>query len=85
MYVCMHTRTHSHTHTHTHTNTHTHTHTGEVYTWGYGKNGRLGHGDEEDHMLPKRVEALRGEKINAVFAGFDVSAAVSRSGLGFRV
>ena len=53
---------------------------GELYTWGYGKHGRLGHGDEEDQMLPKRVEALRGEKINAAFAGFDVSAAVSMAG-----
>ena len=34
---------------------------GELYTWGYGKHGRLGHGDEEDQMLPKRVEALRGK------------------------
>ena len=57
---------------------------GELYTWGYGANGRLGHGDSEDLMLPKRVEALRGEKINAAFAGFDVSAAVSMSGQGFR-
>jgi len=56
------------------------TRSGEVYTWGYGKYGRLGHGDEEDQMLPTRVEALRHEKINAVFAGHDVSAAVSMAG-----
>lgn len=53
---------------------------GEVYTWGYGKHGRLGHGDEDDQMLPKRVESLRGEKIRAVYAGYDVSSAVSMSG-----
>jgi alpha-tubulin suppressor-like RCC1 family protein len=53
---------------------------GDVYTWGFGKNGRLGHGDEEDQMLPKRVEALRTEKIKAVFAGHGVSAAVSMAG-----
>ena len=53
---------------------------GEVYTWGYGKDGRLGHGDEDDLGLPRRVEALRGEKIKSVFAGHDVSAAVSMAG-----
>jgi hypothetical protein len=31
-------------------------------------------------VLPKRVDALRSEKINAVFAGHDVSAAVSMAG-----
>ena len=28
---------------------------GELYTWGYGRIGRLGHGDEEDRLEPARV------------------------------
>ncbi|KDO27563.1 hypothetical protein SPRG_06830 [Saprolegnia parasitica CBS 223.65] len=32
------------------------THTGELYTWGNGGHGRLGHGCEESDWSPKRVE-----------------------------
>lgn len=28
---------------------------GELYTWGKGRYGRLGHGDSEDQLKPKRV------------------------------
>jgi hypothetical protein len=31
---------------------------GEVLTWGLGKNGRLGHGNEYDQLAPKLVEAI---------------------------
>ena len=34
--------------------------TGELYTWGKGRYGRLGHGDSDDQMKPKLVEALIG-------------------------
>ena len=30
---------------------------GEVFTWGLGGYGKLGHGDETDQQTPKRVEA----------------------------
>ena len=33
---------------------------GELYTWGKGRYGRLGHGDSDDQMRPKLVEALKG-------------------------
>jgi len=29
---------------------------GKVYYWGYGANGRLGLGDEEDRLVPTMVE-----------------------------
>lgn len=29
---------------------------GELFTWGYGSNGRLGHGDEKDQHKPVRVQ-----------------------------
>lgn len=28
---------------------------GELYTWGKGRYGRLGHGDNEDRLAPKVV------------------------------
>ena len=31
------------------------TSTGELYTWGKGRYGRLGHGDSDDQMRPKLV------------------------------
>lgn len=33
---------------------------GELYTWGKGRYGRLGHNDSDDYPKPKRVEALLG-------------------------
>nr|XP_047123873.1 E3 ubiquitin-protein ligase HERC2 isoform X1 [Hydra vulgaris]XP_047123877.1 E3 ubiquitin-protein ligase HERC2 isoform X2 [Hydra vulgaris] len=32
---------------------------GELYTWGKGRYGRLGHGDSDDQLKPKQVEALQ--------------------------
>ena len=31
---------------------------GELFTWGHGDGGRLGHGDSEPRIVPTRVEAL---------------------------
>ena len=31
---------------------------GEVFAWGKGEYGKLGHGDENNQKTPKRVEAL---------------------------
>jgi len=32
---------------------------GEVYSWGSGKEGALGHSDYEDWYLPKKIESLK--------------------------
>lgn len=40
---------------------------GDVFTWGWGSSGRLGHGGYGDEMLPKRV--LRLEGVRAVQVG----------------
>lgn len=32
---------------------------GEVYTWGAGKNGALGHGDWNEVDSPKKVEGMK--------------------------
>ena len=34
------------------------TSTGELYTWGKGRYGRLGHGDSEDQPKPKMVRLI---------------------------
>ena len=33
---------------------------GEVYTWGSGESGKLGHGSESDVFVPTRVESISG-------------------------
>ena len=42
---------------------------GELYTWGKGRYGRLGHGDSEDQTKPKLVEALLGCRVIDVACG----------------
>ncbi|CAG9815802.1 unnamed protein product [Phaedon cochleariae] len=42
---------------------------GNLYTWGKGRYGRLGHGDSEDQLKPKLVEALLGYKVIDVACG----------------
>lgn len=37
--------------------------TGDVYTWGLGSNGRLGHGETIDCVVPRVTEALLGRNI----------------------
>ena len=34
---------------------------GELYTWGLGEYGRLGHGDNTTQLRPKLVKALAGK------------------------
>ena len=38
---------------------------GELYTWGRGEWGTLGHGDEENQSAPRRVEGLNGVRVAA--------------------
>ncbi len=42
---------------------------GELFTWGKGRYGRLGHGDSEDQLRPKFVEALLGYRVIDVACG----------------
>lgn len=42
---------------------------GDLYTWGKGRYGRLGHGDADDQLRPKRVELLRSERVTDVACG----------------
>ncbi|XP_020707195.2 E3 ubiquitin-protein ligase HERC2 isoform X3 [Athalia rosae] len=42
---------------------------GELYTWGLGEYGRLGHGDTNSQLRPKLVEALVGRRVIQVACG----------------
>ncbi|KAL0895990.1 hypothetical protein ABMA27_011981 [Loxostege sticticalis] len=42
---------------------------GRIYTWGKGRYGRLGHGDSEDQLVPKMVEALSMYRVIDVACG----------------
>ncbi|GLE06225.1 hypothetical protein PINS_up015467 [Pythium insidiosum] len=53
---------------------------GEVYTWGRGDDGRLGHGDNGWKFVPRLVEELRGKNIRQVTCGSYHTAAVTVSG-----
>ncbi|XP_024393986.1 PH, RCC1 and FYVE domains-containing protein 1 [Physcomitrium patens] len=48
----------------------------EVYTWGKGANGRLGHGDQEDRNTPTLVEALKEKQVKSIACGATFTAAV---------
>ncbi|EFJ18977.1 hypothetical protein SELMODRAFT_112120 [Selaginella moellendorffii] len=48
----------------------------EVYTWGKGANGRLGHGDVMDRNTPTLVEALKEKQVKSVACGSGFTAAI---------
>ncbi|WOK99091.1 PH, RCC1 and FYVE domains-containing protein 1 [Canna indica] len=48
----------------------------EVYTWGKGANGRLGHGDADDRNTPTLVEALKDKQVRSVVCGSSFTAAI---------
>ena len=56
------------------------TNDGEVYTWGKGSNGRLGHDDTKSQLLPVAVSALKGIKIVSITCGHNFTTAVSDLG-----
>ncbi|ONK75455.1 uncharacterized protein A4U43_C03F17020 [Asparagus officinalis] len=48
----------------------------EVYTWGKGANGQLGHGDTDDRNKPTHVEALKGKHVKKIVCGPNFTAAI---------
>uniref|UniRef100_A0A7S4PZY7 RCC1-like domain-containing protein n=1 Tax=Alexandrium monilatum TaxID=311494 RepID=A0A7S4PZY7_9DINO len=56
---------------------------GEVYTWGYGKDGQLGQGETKDVHTPKAVRTLQSKLIRHVSCAEHHVAAVSDSGILF--
>jgi alpha-tubulin suppressor-like RCC1 family protein len=54
---------------------------GELFSWGFDDCGLPGHGDEQNHPSPKRVEALRGVRVRSVSVGDMHALALSEDGL----
>ena len=53
---------------------------GQVWTFGDGRHGQLGHGDKETQLVPKVVEGLAGVRVCQVSAGVFHSMAVTEGG-----
>ena len=53
---------------------------GELFTWGLGSSGQLGHGDEKVQDAPKKVEIPGGEAVVKVACGRSHTAAVTATG-----
>ncbi|CAL5338454.1 unnamed protein product [Camellia sinensis] len=53
---------------------------GEIFSWGEGEGGRLGHGVEEDVSHPKLIDALSSMNIVLVACGENHTCAVTFSG-----
>ncbi|XP_011029821.1 PREDICTED: uncharacterized protein LOC105129442 [Populus euphratica] len=48
----------------------------EVFTWGRGANGQLGHGDMEDRKLPTLVEALKERHVKNISCGANFTSSI---------
>ena len=56
---------------------------GEVYSWGRGDVGQIGHGDWENRNVPTKVEGLSGEVVIKVACGLYHTASLTAGGKVF--
>jgi len=55
-------------------------HTGDVYTWGSGAYGKLGHGDNATVRSPKQVMSLHGQLVTQIACGSGHMGGLTTSG-----
>ncbi|XP_010683221.2 PH, RCC1 and FYVE domains-containing protein 1 [Beta vulgaris subsp. vulgaris] len=48
----------------------------EIFTWGKGTNGQLGHGDYEHRKVPTLVEFMKDNQVKSVACGSNFTAAI---------
>ncbi|CEM01775.1 unnamed protein product [Vitrella brassicaformis CCMP3155] len=53
---------------------------GEVYVWGYGRDGETGHGEKSDIHIPAQVEALKGQRAVSISCGGGHTAVTTADG-----
>eukprot|EP00934_Nitzschia_sp_Nitz4_P006496 Nitzschia sp. Nitz4//scaffold145_size56662//25408//27333//NITZ4_006557-RA/size56662-snap-gene-0.86-mRNA-1//1//CDS//3329536577//6486//frame0 len=53
---------------------------GDLYTWGGGMYGKLGHGNEAGHSTPKRVESLVGLVVSQIACGSRHTGIITSTG-----
>lgn len=53
---------------------------GDVFSWGEGEEGKLGHGDRLSYDKPKLIEALSGVSVVDIACGSAHSACITSSG-----
>ena len=56
---------------------------GSLFSWGTGRNGRLGHGTTVDSMLPVYVAAFKGKKVIQVACGWSHSMCIASDGYAY--
>ncbi|GMF36413.1 unnamed protein product [Phytophthora fragariaefolia] len=56
---------------------------GELYTWGSGEDGRLGHGDMRDRAVPRKVMGLLRESVVGASCGGAHTAVLTAKGTVF--
>ena len=57
------------------------TSSGRVFSWGYGQDGQLGHGDSKDSHFPREISALREVSVSSIACGHSHSGCVGEGSL----